>query len=86
MIPQDLNEETNGAVAQERLVRHLFHGGGLRRFSGDEPNDACDNFHVLRWNGYRFDVRGHGSAFLTGDGCLVSAMYHPEEWEILPNA
>jgi hypothetical protein len=71
---------------QPRLVRHLLEGGALRRFSADGPNDARDNFHDLRWNGYRFDVRGLGSALLTGDGCLIAAMYHPEEWEILPNS
>ena len=70
---------------QPRLVRHLLEGGALRRFSADGPNDARDNFHDLRWNGYRFDVRGSGSAFMSGDGCLIAAMYHPEEWEILPN-
>ena len=71
---------------QPRLVQHLLEGGALRRFSADGPNDASDNFHDLRWNGYRFDVRGSGSAFMTGDGCLIAAMYHPEEWEILPNS
>lgn len=71
---------------QPRLVRHLLEGGALRRFSADGPNDARDNFHDLRWNGYRFEVRGSGSAFMTGDGCLIAAMYHPEEWEILPNS
>ena len=38
MIPQDLNEETDGAVAQERLVRHLL--DALKRIA--ECEDAPD--------------------------------------------
>ena len=83
---EKLSEAADSGLLQPRLVRHLLEGGALRRFSANGPNDARDNFHVLRWNGYRFDVRGSGSAFMTGDGCLIAAMYHPEEWEILPNA
>ena len=38
MIPQNLNEETDGSVAQERLVRHLL--DALKRIA--ECEDAPD--------------------------------------------
>ena len=77
---------TGAALLQPRLVRHLFEGGSLRRWTADGPNENRDNFHDLRWMNGRFVVAGFAAAFLSGDACVIEVIKNPDEWEILPNA
>jgi len=83
---ENLNEAADSGLLQPRLVRHLFEGGSLRRWTADGPNENRDNFHDLRWMNGRFVVAGFAAAFLSGDACVIEVIKNPDEWEILPNA
>lgn len=69
-----------------RIVRHVLDGGKIRRFTADDPNEACDNYHEVRMENGEFLVTGFASALLGGDAYMIEALKHPEEWEIVTNA